>query len=59
METVGAGQRVLVGKRLGQRRDWFFEQVEDRPVSGVPQRLRQSLKLVPRPVGETENPVTH
>jgi hypothetical protein len=54
MKAVGAGYRLLAGKRLGQRRDWFFEffeQVEDRPVSGVPQRLRKSLELVPDPVG--------
>jgi hypothetical protein len=59
MEAVGAGKRVLFGKRLGERGDRFFEQVEDRPVGGVPQWLGQSLELFLGPVGETENPVTH
>ncbi len=51
MKAVGVGERVLVGKRLGQRRDRFVNQVEDRPVGGVPQRLRQPLELVPGPSG--------
>ena len=54
METVGAGYRVPFGKRLGQPWDWFVEQVEDRPVGGVPQRLRESFEFVPGPVGEAE-----
>ena len=41
METAGARERVPFGKRLGQPRDWFVEQVEDRPVGGVAQWLRQ------------------
>jgi hypothetical protein len=59
MKTVGARQRVRFGKRLGERGDRFVEQVEDRPVGGVPQRLRQCFELIPGPVGEAENPVTH
>lgn len=59
METVGTWQRIYLGKRVGKRRDWFFEQVKDRPVSGVPQWLRQSFKLVPGPVREAKDPVTH
>jgi hypothetical protein len=42
METVGTWQRVNFGKWLGKRRDWFFEQVKDRPVGGVPKWLLQS-----------------
>jgi len=53
------GQRVCFGERVGKRRDWFFEQVEDRPLGGVPKRLRQSFKLVPGSIRKTENPVTH
>ena len=55
METVGAGTRVCFGERLGKRGDWFFEQVEDGAVGGVPQWLRQCFELVPGPVGEAEN----
>jgi hypothetical protein len=43
MEPVGTWQRVLLGERVGQRRHWFFEKVEDRPVGSVPKWLRQSL----------------
>jgi hypothetical protein len=59
METVGAGKRAPLGKRLGQPWDWFVEQVEDGSVGGVPQWLRQCFELVRGPVGEAENPVTH
>jgi hypothetical protein len=59
MKTVGVRQRVRFGKRLGERGDRFVEQVEDRPVGGVAQWLRQSLEFVPGPAGEAENPVTH
>ena len=47
MEAVGTWQRVCFGEGVGKRRDWFFEQVKDRPVGGVPKWLRQSFKLVP------------
>jgi len=50
VETVGAGQRIRLGEWVGKRRDWFFEQTEDRPVGGVPKRLRQPFKLIPGPV---------
>jgi hypothetical protein len=33
MKTVGARQRVLSGKRLGERGDRFAGQAEDRPVA--------------------------
>jgi|HubBroStandDraft_6_1064221.scaffolds.fasta_scaffold1377047_1 hypothetical protein len=59
MKTVRTWQRVYVGKRVGKCRDWFFEQVKNRPVSGVSKRLRQSFKLVPSSVREAKNPVTH
>ena len=52
METVGAGKRVCFGERLGKRGGRFFEQVEDGPVGGVPQRLRQCFEFVPGPVGK-------
>jgi hypothetical protein len=59
MKTVGTWQRVLIGKWVGQRWDWFVEQVEDCPVGGVPERLRQCLQVVPGSVREAKNPVTH
>ena len=36
MEAVGTWQRVCFGKGVGKRRDWFFEQVKDHPVGGIP-----------------------
>jgi hypothetical protein len=54
MEAVGTWQRVCFGKGVGKRRDWFFEQVKDRPVGGVPKWLRQSFELVPDSVREAE-----
>ena len=27
MEPIGTRQRILVGKRVSERRDWLFEQV--------------------------------
>jgi hypothetical protein len=59
MKAVRTWQRVYVGKRVGECRDWFFEQVKNRPVGGVSKRLRQSFELVPGPVREAKNPVTH
>jgi hypothetical protein len=59
MKAVGAGQRVSFGKRVGERRDWFFEQVKDCLVSSVPEWLRQFFQLVPDLVREAENPITH
>jgi hypothetical protein len=59
METVGTWQGVNFGKWLGKRRDWFFEQVKDRPVGGVPKWLRQSFELVSGPVREPKGSVTH
>jgi hypothetical protein len=59
METVSTWQRVCLGKWVGKRGDWFFEQVEDRPVGGVPEWLRQSFKLVPGSVREAKDPITH
>jgi hypothetical protein len=43
METVGARQRVCFGKLFGKHWDWFFEQMKDRLVGGVPKWLRQPL----------------
>jgi hypothetical protein len=59
VETVGTWQRVCFGKWVGKSREWFFEQVKDRPVGGIPKWLRQSFKLVPGSVRKTKNPVTH
>jgi hypothetical protein len=59
VEAVGTRWRVCFGKWVGKCRDWLFEQVEDGPVGGVPKRLGQSFELVPGPVGEAEDPVTH
>jgi hypothetical protein len=47
METVGTWQRIFLGKRVGECRDWLFEQVKDRPVGGVAKGLRQSFEFVP------------
>jgi hypothetical protein len=59
VKTIGTWQRIYLGKRVGKRRDWLFEQVEDRPMGGVPEWLRQSLKLVPDSVREAKDPVTY
>ena len=59
MEAVGAWQRIVLGKRVGKRRDWLLEQMKDRPVGGVPKWLQQSLELVSGSVREAEDPVTH
>src|SRR5258708_7450682 len=58
METVRTWQRVCFGERVGKCRDWFFEQVKNRSVSGVSKWLRQPFELVPGPVREAKNPVT-
>jgi hypothetical protein len=59
METIGTWQRIYLGKRVGKRRDWLLEQVEDRPVGGVPEWLRQAFDFVPGSVREAKDPVTH
>jgi hypothetical protein len=59
MEAVGTRQRVCFGKRVGKCRDWFFKQMENRPMGGVSKRLRQSFELVPGSVRETKDLVTH
>jgi hypothetical protein len=59
MDPVRIWQRVPFGKRVGKCRDWFFEQVKDRPVGGAPQWLRQPFELVPGSVREPKDPVTH
>jgi len=48
METVRTRQRVYFGERVRKCRDWFFEQ-----------RLRQFFYLIPGPIREAKNPVTH
>ena len=61
-ETEAVGTWLSAGllrERVGKRRDWFFEQVKDRPVGGVPKWLRQSFELVPDSVREAEDRVTH
>ncbi len=59
VETVGPWERVCLGKWVGKRRDWFFEQVKNCPLGGVSKWLRQSFKLVPGSIWEPEDPVTH
>jgi hypothetical protein len=59
VQAVGAWQGICFGERVGERRDWFIEEMEDRPVGGVAQWLRESFELVPGPVREAEDPVTH
>ena len=58
MKTIGTWQRIYLGKRVGKRRDWLFEQMKDRPVGGVPEWLRQSFEVVPGPFWEPKDPVT-
>ena len=58
MKTGRRQAAGLLRERLGERGDRFAGQVEDRPMGGVPQWLRQSFEFVPGPVGEAENPVT-
>jgi hypothetical protein len=41
METVGARQRVVFGKRVGKRRDRLLQEVKDCLVRSVPKWLRQ------------------
>jgi hypothetical protein len=59
VEAVGTRQGIFLGKRVGERRNWLFEQKEDRPVGSVPKWLWQRFNFVPGPVVETEDPVTH
>lgn len=59
METVRTWQRIGFGKRVGKRRDGFFEQVKNHPLSGGPKWLRQPFNLVPGSVREAKDPVTH
>ena len=59
IETVGTWQGVCLGKWVGKRRDWFIEQVKDRPVGGVPKWLGQPFELIPDSVREAKDPVTH
>jgi hypothetical protein len=59
VETVGPWQGVCLGKWVGKRWDWFFEQMKNRPLGGVPKRLRQAFKLVPGSIRKSKNPVTH
>ena len=40
MEAVGARQRVVLRKRVGERRDRLLQEVKDRLVRSVPQWLR-------------------
>jgi len=59
VETVGPWEGVCLGKWVGKRRDWFFEQVKNCLLGGVSKWLRQSFKLVPGSIWEPEDPVTH
>jgi hypothetical protein len=59
METVGTWQGVYLWERIGERRDWFFEQVKDSPLGGVTKWLRQTFEFVPGSVREAKDPVTH
>ena len=59
VETIGTWQRIWLGKRVSKRGDRLVEQVKDRPVGGVPEWLRQPVKLVPGPVREPQDRVTH
>ncbi len=52
-------QWIFLGKRVGERGNWLFEQMENRSVGGVPKWLRQPFYLIPGPVGEAKDPVTH
>ena len=55
METIRTRQCVYFGERVGKCRDWFFEQVKDRPMGSVSKRLRQFFDFIPGPVREVKN----
>jgi hypothetical protein len=38
---------VILGERVGQRRDGLLEQVKDHPLNGPPHRPRQRVDLLP------------
>jgi hypothetical protein len=59
VELVSSGQRAVFGKRVGKRRDWFFEKVEDRPLNCPSHRLGKGLDLLPGVPGEANEPITH
>jgi len=59
MEPVRIWQRIPFGKPVGKCRDRFYEQMENHVVGSVSQWLRQSFELIPDPVREAKNPVTH
>jgi hypothetical protein len=45
LSLLRPGTGVYSGKWVGKRRDWFIEQVKDRPVGGAPKRLRSLFEL--------------
>lgn len=49
--------RGLLREMVGKRRDWFIEQVKDRPVGGAPKVLRQPFELTSGFIREAKDPV--
>src|SRR5215472_3349242 len=58
-QFVGAGEWIARGERVRKGRDWLVEQMEDRPLDGPSQRLRQGLDLLPGVRGEADEAITH
>jgi hypothetical protein len=57
METVGTWQRVYFGKRVRKYRNWFLDRKS--PCGQRFEVVAAVLELVPGPVREAKNPVTH
>jgi hypothetical protein len=59
LQTAGAWQWICPGKGIGERGGRVFEKVKDRPVGSTSKRPRKSFELIPGPVRETKDPITH
>jgi len=59
VQLVRPGQRVILGERVGQRRNGFLKQVKDHSLDRPPHRLRKRLDLLPAIAGETDLAITH
>ena len=50
---------LVFGERVGKRRDWFFEQMEDRSLDCPSHWLGKGLDLLPGVAGESNLAITH
>jgi hypothetical protein len=55
----GAGQWVVAGERVGEGRDRLVQQMEDRALDRLPQRLRQGLDFLPGRAWEADEAIIH